>query len=140
MDDVNIDAALIGGALIGFAAVILLAFHGRIAGVSGILDGIFSHRSKQEKFWRLIFVLGLVVGAHIYTFLRGTPPLRLQAERLPLLLAGLLVGFGTKLGSGCTSGHGICGLARRSKRSLIATLTFMIVAILTVYLRRHILN
>ncbi|MBM4299375.1 MAG: YeeE/YedE family protein [Deltaproteobacteria bacterium] len=122
----------------GFASVILLAFHGRIAGVSGILDGIFSHRSKREKLWRFTFVLGIVVGAHLYTFLRGTPPMQLQAERIPLLLAGLLVGFGTKLGSGCTSGHGVCGLARRSKRSLVETLTFMIVAMITVYLRRHI--
>lgn len=138
MADVNITAALTGGAMIGFASVILLAFNGRIAGVSGILDGIFSHRSKREKFWRLIFILGLVAGAHLYVFLRGTPPLRLQAERIPLLLAGLLVGFGTKLGSGCTSGHGICGMARRSKRSLVATLTFMIAAIITVYFRRHI--
>lgn len=138
MAEMNINAALIGGAMIGLASVILLAFNGRIAGVSGILDGIVSHRSKREKFWRLVFILGLVVGAHLYGFLRGTPPLRLQAERLPLLIAGLLVGFGTRLGSGCTSGHGICGIARRSKRSLAATLTFMIVAIITVYLRRHI--
>lgn len=140
MADVNITAALTGGAMIGLASVILLAFNGRIAGVSGILDGIFRHRSKQEKRWRIVFILGLIAGASLYSFLRGTPPMRLQADRLSFVLAGLLVGFGTRLGSGCTSGHGVCGLARRSPRSLLATAIFMVVAVITVYFRLHVFN
>ena len=138
MTEPNIFGGLIGGALIGLAAVLLLALNGRIAGVSGILSGLISSTSRGERFWCLAFVFGLIAGAVLYVLARGSLPLDLQAGRLTLLFAGLLVGVGTRLGSGCTSGHGVCGLARRSPRSLVATMIFMITAALTVFLTRHV--
>ena len=138
MTEPNIFGGLIGGALIGLAAVLLLALNGRIAGVSGILSGLITSTSRGERFWCLAFVFGLIAGAGLYVLARGGLPLELQAGGLTLLLAGLLVGVGTRLGSGCTSGHGVCGLARRSPRSLMATMTFMVTAALTVFLTRHV--
>lgn len=138
MTEPNIFGGLIGGALIGLAAVLLLALNGRIAGVSGILGGLITSTSRGERFWCLAFVFGLIAGAGLYVLARGGLPLELQAGGLTLLLAGLLVGVGTRLGSGCTSGHGVCGLARRSPRSLMATMTFMVTAALTVFLTRHV--
>lgn len=138
MTEPNIFGGLIGGALIGLAAVLLLALNGRIAGVSGILGGLITSTSRGERFWCLAFVFGLIAGAGLYVLARGGLPLELQAGRLTLLFAGLLVGVGTRLGSGCTSGHGVCGLARRSPRSLLATMIFMVAAALTVFLTRHI--
>ncbi|HVH92208.1 MAG TPA: YeeE/YedE thiosulfate transporter family protein [Candidatus Acidoferrum sp.] len=138
MTEPNIFGGLIGGALIGLAAVLLLALNGRIAGVSGILSGLISSTSRGERFWCLAFVFGLIAGAGLYVLARGSLPLELQAGRLTLLFAGLLVGVGTRLGSGCTSGHGVCGLARRSPRSLVATMIFMVTAALTVFLTRHV--
>jgi uncharacterized membrane protein YedE/YeeE len=133
MAEANIIGALFGGALIGLAAVLLLAFNGRIAGISGILGGLISARQSGEKLWRSAFLLGLVGGAGLYRLLFGALPLELQAETPALIAAGLLVGFGTRLGSGCTSGHGVCGLARLSPRSLVATVTFMVLGFATVY-------
>ncbi len=138
MTEPNIFGGLIGGALIGLAAVLLLALNGRIAGVSGILGGLITSTSRGERFWHLAFIFGLIAGAGLYVLARGGLPLELQAGGLTLLLAGLLVGVGTRLGSGCTSGHGVCGLARRSPRSLMATMTFMVTAALTVFLTRHV--
>jgi uncharacterized membrane protein YedE/YeeE len=138
MADANILGGIVGGALIGLAAVLLLWLNGRIAGVSGILDGIFTMEQPGERYWRIAFVVGLIIGAAIYSVVRGGLPLDLMAGNATLLVAGLLVGFGTRLGNGCTSGHGVCGLARRSPRSLIATATFMLFGILTVYLMRHV--
>jgi uncharacterized protein len=137
MTEPNLIGGFIGGLLIGLAAVLLLAINGRIAGVSGILGGLITNNAWTERAWRLAFIVGLIVGAGIYSLFRGGLPLQLQASGPALLLAGLLVGCGTRLGSGCTSGHGVCGLARRSRRSLAATLTFMVVAALTVFLTRH---
>ncbi|HSE90278.1 MAG TPA: YeeE/YedE family protein [Candidatus Binatia bacterium] len=138
MAEPNTLGGLIGGALIGLAAVSLLALNGRIAGVSGILGGLITSTTRGERFWRLAFISGLIAGAGLYVFARGGLPLELQAGRLTLLVAGLLVGAGTRLGSGCTSGHGVCGLARRSPRSLVATMTFMVAAALTVFLTHHV--
>ena len=138
MTETNIIGGLIGGVLIGLSAVLLLLLSGRIAGVSGILGGIISSNVPGERSWRLAFICGLMIGAALFAFMRGGFALRLQAEGSMLIVAGLLVGFGTRLGSGCTSGHGVCGLARRSPRSLAATMIFMVVAALTVFMARHI--
>jgi uncharacterized membrane protein YedE/YeeE len=137
MAEPNIIGGLLGGALIGLAAALLLLLNGRVAGISGILGGIIKSNVPGDRFWRVAFVLGLVGGAALDALTRGGIALRLQADGPMLILAGLLVGFGTRMGSGCTSGHGVCGLARRSPRSLVATMIFMIVAALTVFLTRH---
>ena len=124
--------ALAGGALIGLAAVLLALFNGRIAGISGILSGLL--RPIQGEWpWRLAFIAGLM-GA---TLLVTRPEIQIEASTPMLIVAGLLVGFGTRLGSGCTSGHGVCGLSRLSMRSLVATLLFMLSAVVTNFLVRH---
>ena len=130
----NVAGGLAGGILIGLASVLLLAGSGRIAGISGILGGIYGKWTDAERRWRVIFLLGLVCGAAVVALLQGGLTVRMQAGGWTLAAAGLLVGFGTRLGGGCTSGHGVCGLARRSPRSLAATLTFISVAMLTVFL------
>ena len=137
MADANILGGLIGGALIGLAASLLLLLNGRIAGISGILGGIFGTVGGAERYWRLAFVIGLICGAAIYFLAAGRHAVQLPDGNLTLIVAGLLVGFGTRLGSGCTSGHGVCGLARLSPRSLAATVTFMLFGMLTVFLVRH---
>lgn len=137
MAEPNIVGGLLGGILIGLAAAILLAVNGRIAGVSGILSGAVTARDRFDRSWRLLFIVGLILGAALYRFFSGALPVQLQAGLPTLLAAGLLVGFGTRLGSGCTSGHGVCGLARLSPRSLAATITFMLFGVLTVYVTRH---
>ncbi|MGE4218048.1 MAG: YeeE/YedE family protein [Alphaproteobacteria bacterium] len=128
--------ALAGGIMIGLAAVLLLLADGRIAGISGILGGLFAP-SRSEFGWRLAFVLGLPAGAAAVAGLGGTPPFAMEASGTVAILAGFLVGYGSRLGSGCTSGHGVCGLARLSPRSLAATATFLATAMLTVFLVRH---
>ena len=138
MTDPNIVGGLIGGAMIGFSAVLLLALNGRIAGVSGILGELITSTARGERFWRLAFIFGLIAGAGLFVLARGALPIKLQASGPMLFIAGLLVGVGTRLGSGCTSGHGVCGLARRSPRSLLATMIFMLAAALTVILTRHV--
>lgn len=132
-------SALAGGALIGLAASLLMAGNGRVAGISGILGGALKPDASGRS-WRLAFLLGLPLGA-LLTGVAGveTPPL--PEGNLPLLLgAGLLVGLGTQIGGGCTSGHGVCGLARGSRRSLTATAVFMAVAVATVFVQRHLLG
>ncbi len=125
--------ALLGGALIGLAAACLMAFHGRIAGVSGILGGALT----EGRGWRWAFLLGLPLGAALTNAVGSFPEATLSSSVPLLIAAGLLVGVGTQLGSGCTSGHGVCGLSRFSGRSLAATLTFMGVAGIVVFLIRH---
>lgn len=138
MTEPNLIGGLVGGILIGCAANLLLLLNGRIAGISGILGGALTQPGAGERGWRLAFIVGLITGAGLYSFLANGLPLQLQGNAPTLIVAGLLVGFGTRLGSGCTSGHGVCGLARRSPRSLAATLLFMAVAVLTVFLTHHV--
>lgn len=124
-------SALAGGLMIGAAAVMLYVLLGRIAGISGILNGALT-ASDGQRGWRLQFLLGLVAGGALYQWVGGHALLTRTDFPLPLLvLAGLLVGFGTRLGSGCTSGHGVCGVARLSTRSLLATAVFLGVGMLT---------
>ncbi len=125
---------LIGGVLIGTAAIILFGFNGRIMGVSGITSKLLT-KPNQDHGWRLAFVFGLVFGGFIYQ-LKYPVAVYIQASHWVLMTAGLLVGFGTVLGSGCTSGHGICGMARLSNRSIVATVVFMATGILTVWLKK----
>ena len=139
MMEPNIVGGLIGGALIGIASTLLLLLIGRVAGISGILGGVVVWLRGQDFGWRAAFLVGLVLGAAFYRSVWGELPLQMQASGLPLIVAGLLVGAGTRLGSGCTSGHGVCGMARRSKRSIAATGTFMIIAAATVLAVRHLL-
>lgn len=131
---------LSGGALIGLASVLLLASSGRIAGISGILGGLYGKWNDVERYWRIIFLLGLIVGSGMVAVVNNGLVITQQASGIYLVLAGLLVGFGTRLGGGCTSGHGVCGLARRSKRSFAATLIFMAIAIIVVYIIRHLMS
>ncbi|WP_329843115.1 YeeE/YedE family protein [Stenotrophomonas hibiscicola] len=134
--------AVTGGALIGAAAVLLLASIGRVAGVSGIAAGSL-RAAEGERGWRWAFLAGLLASAGLVLWWQSVPaasPRALLRDALPawqLVGAGLLVGFGTRLGSGCTSGHGVCGLARGSKRSSLAVLLFMAFAMLTTFLARH---
>ena len=129
--------ALAGGMLIGLSATLLLLLNGRIAGVSGILGGVLSPK-KGDIEWRLMFLFGLVGAAGLYmAVVPGAPVPRADFPRAGLVVAALLVGFGTRMGKGCTSGHGVCGLGRFSKRSLVAVLTFMATAIATTFVVRH---
>ena len=132
--------ASIGGALIGLSAVILMALNGRIAGISGVFSGaVFAERG--DKTWRLMFVLGLIAAPAIWALVRGTEPSFEITESWPLIIAGgLLVGFGTRLGSGCTSGHGVCGLSRLSPRSMASVALFMVAGMATVALAKSALG
>ena len=129
--------ALVGGLLIGAAATLTLWTSGRIAGISGILAGSLFQKG-QEAFWRGLFLCGLLLGGATYSLFNGGLEIETEATPLMTILAGLLVGFGTRMGNGCTSGHGVCGIARFSRRSLVATITFMMVAVLTVWVIRHV--
>lgn len=131
-------SALFGGLLIGLAAVLLLALNGRIAGISSIAGGLL-RPAPDDVGWRITFIAGLVLGAGLYGWTAGVPVV-IEASLPALLVGGLLVGFGTQLGSGCTSGHGVCGIARLSRRSILATITFMASAIVTVFLTRHLIG
>lgn len=133
-------SALIGGGLIGTAAAVLLWLNGRIAGISGIFNGLLSPR-PDDAAWRALFLFGLVAGASLYASLNPAS----YAPRLDfpvglLILGGFLVGFGTRMGGGCTSGHGVCGVARLSVRSLVATVIFVSSGMITVYVVRHLLG
>lgn len=132
--------ATIGGVLIGLAAILLMAGLGRIAGVSGIAGGLI-RRGAADRGWRLAFLLGLILGPLLLWLLCGNSGIGLPQVGLPwMALAGLLVGLGTGIGGGCTSGHGVCGIARFSPRSLLATAVFMLCGIATVYVVRHLLG
>lgn len=133
-------AAFIGGLFIGLAAIILWAFNGRIMGISGIVGSLLSHGTRGDRSWRLAFIAGLLLGAfglYHYSATSAWFETDLHIPIPALIAAGLLVGFGTRLGSGCTSGHGICGLSRFSKRSAMATGVFMIIGVATVTLLRN---
>ncbi len=129
-------ASLAGGVLIGLAAAMLLIFSGRIAGISGILGGLLSP-VKGDISWRLAFLLGVVASPLVFSLIQVLPPVHIEASYPTIIVAGLLVGIGTRYGSGCTSGHGVCGLSRRSPRSLVATTAFMAAGFITVYIVRH---
>lgn len=130
-----------GGLLIGLAAGLMIVFNGRIAGVSGVLGGLVLDRNGNERRWRTMFLGGMVIGAAALTaFATSLPVPQLQTGWLGMAAAGLIVGYGTRMGSGCTSGHGVCGIARLSTRSILATITFMAFGVITVYLIRHLIG
>ena len=132
-------SALAGGALIGLAASLFALMAGRIAGVSGIAGGLV-RPARGDIAWRVAFVAGLVLAPLLYAAVIATPVVRIEAS-MPLLIAGgVLVGWGSRFGSGCTSGNGVCGLLRLSPRSLVATLTFMATGFATVFLVRHVIR
>lgn len=138
--DYLVGPALIGGVLIGLGVAVMLLFNGKIAGISGVLGGALQ-KWVPDSLWRLAFLVGIPVGVMLVSAVQNTQPaVELDASRPLIILGGLLVGFGTRLGGGCTSGHGVCGLARLSPRSIVATATFMFTAALTVYLLRHVLG
>ncbi len=129
-------SALAGGALIGLAIAVLLLTHGRIAGISGVVSGLL-HTKGGDTAWRAAFVIGLIAAPVLYQVFSVLPESRIDAGWPVLILAGLLVGFGSRYGSGCTSGHGVCGLSRLSPRSMLATAAFMAAGFATVFVVRH---
>ena len=134
-------ASLFGGALIGLAAVLLMLMLGRIMGATGILTGLFAPQSSQDWAWRAAVLLGMVSGPAAYLTLTGGFPAVDVPVSIPVMMAGgFLVGIGVTYGSGCTSGHGVCGMARLSPRSIAATATFMLTTGLTVYVMRHMIG
>lgn len=130
-------ASLLGGMLIGLAAALMIHGMGRIAGISGIVGGLLRRGSGPDFSWRLAFVAGLILAPLVYGLFTVMPAAQIDTGWLPLILAGLLVGFGSRLGSGCTSGHGVCGLSRLSLRSLVATCTFMGTGFVTTFIMQH---
>ena len=134
--------SLLGGGLIGASAVFLMATHGQIAGISGIISCILPPRSAGQSLSQgLAFVIGLLLSAPIWVLVYGQSPVQTVSDNLPLLgAAGILVGFGSVLGNGCTSGHGVCGISRLSGRSIVATVTFMSSAFIAVLLLRHVIG
>ncbi len=129
---------LLGGVLIGCASALMFVANGRIAGISGILGGLLQGSEAGDRAWRLLFLGGLIAAGLLFGLVgKAMPDITVSASTPLLILGGLLVGFGTRRGSGCTSGHGVCGLARLSPRSLTATIVFMLVAALTVFVMRH---
>lgn len=131
--------ALAGGLVIGIATTILLLINGRIAGISGIIGGLL-RMQRDDMSWRIAFIAGLILSPVIWQLFHALPEIRVETSTSMLILAGLLVGYGTRLGSGCTSGHGVCGVSRGSPRSIVATLTFIATGFATVYLLRHIIS
>jgi len=132
-------SALAGGALIGVAAGMFVLLNGRIAGISGILGGLLKP-ARGDVAWRVIFISGLLLAPLVYALMAALPAPQIDAGYGVLVLAGLLVGVGTRYGSGCTSGHGVCGLSRLSPRSLVATAAFMAAGFVTVFVIRHLLQ
>ena len=133
-------SALVGGAMIGLGSVVLMLFNGRVAGIAGIVAGLFGAQGPEIG-WRLAFVAGLIVGSLLVPLAGGMiPDVAIDASLPMVVAAGLLVGFGTRLGNGCTSGHGVCGLARLSLRSLAATLTFMAAGAAAVFVLRRLIG
>jgi uncharacterized membrane protein YedE/YeeE len=131
--------SLTGGIMIGVAAAMFLMFNGRIAGISGIVGGLLTP-SRGDVAWRVAFVAGLVISPLVFALGAPLPEVTIEAGYPTLIIAGLLVGLGTRYGSGCTSGHGICGLSRRSPRSMVATIAFMFAGFVTVYIVRHVMG
>ena len=131
--------SLAGGVLIGTAAALFLLLNGRVAGISGILGGLLRPRTRDTG-WRVAFILGLVAAPLLYQLAAPLPAVQIDAGTAQLVVAGLLVGVGTRYGSGCTSGHGVCGLSRLSPRSMVATAAFMAAGFATVFIVRHWIN
>jgi uncharacterized membrane protein YedE/YeeE len=131
-------ASLAGGMLIGLSAAVFVLFNGRIAGISGILGGLLEW-PKGDVAWRVAFLAGLIGAPLVYGAVLTLPEVRIDADIPTLIVAGLLVGVGTRYGSGCTSGHGVCGLSRMSPRSLVATVAFMLAGFATVFVVRHVI-
>jgi uncharacterized membrane protein YedE/YeeE len=131
-------SSLAGGALIGLAAAMFVLLNGRIAGVSGIVAGLL-RPMKYDLGWRIAFVAGMVAAPTLYALVNARPEVHIAASPVLLVIAGLLVGIGTRYGSGCTSGHGVCGVSRLSPRSLVATAVFMSTGFATVFIVRHLL-
>lgn len=131
-------ASLAGGMLIGLSAAVFVLFNGRIAGISGILGGLLEW-PKGDVAWRVAFLAGLIGAPLVYGAVLTLPEVRIDADFPTLIIAGLLVGVGTRYGSGCTSGHGVCGLSRMSPRSLVATVAFMLAGFATVFVVRHLI-
>ncbi|MCB1421706.1 MAG: YeeE/YedE family protein [Nitratireductor sp.] len=131
--------SLLGGVLIGLAATLLMAFHGRIAGMTGILQGVLPPLSADWQ-WRAAFLAGAIAAPFVFTNLGGTIEFAVPVATLPMIIGGFIVGAGVYFGSGCTSGHGVCGMARLSPRSIAATLVFMTAAFITVYVTRHVIG
>lgn len=133
--------SFVGGLMIGTAAVMLMAFHGRVAGVTGIVGGLLPPAPASDWPWRAAFVAGMLASPTVFNLVTGRPvAIDIPASPGLLVLSGLIVGIGVTYGSGCPSGHGVCGLARFSARSLVATLTFMATAFATVLISRHLLG
>jgi uncharacterized membrane protein YedE/YeeE len=132
-------SAIIGGLLIGVAASLLALFNGRIAGISGIVGALFYWKSAPQDHlpWRILFILGLLLSGWVYQLFFTLPEISSKSSMTILIVAGLLVGIGTRLGSGCTSGHGVCGLGRLSFRSLVATISFMMAGFIACYFFLH---
>jgi len=128
---------LIGGILIGVSATVLLAFNGKIAGISGMINGVLEY--NPSEIWRVFFLGGMLLGGAIYEYLLPLPKTpTYPIAIIPMLLGGFLVGFGTRMGNGCTSGHGVCGLGRLSFRSFTAVITFLVSGMITVFIIRNI--
>ncbi len=132
-------ASLAGGVVIGLATALFVLFNGRIAGISGVLGGLLKP-VRGDISWRVAFILGLIGAPLLYALFTALPRPQIDASYLGLVVAGLLVGVGTRFGSGCTSGHGVSGISRRSPRSLVATATFMLAGFATVYVVRHLIG
>jgi len=132
-------ASLAGGILIGLATALLLLANGRVAGISGILGGLL-RPTRGDIAWRVTFILGLFVAPLVWLSMRAMPPAQIDHSPALLAVGGLLVGIGTRFGNGCTSGHGVCGIARLSPRSLLATACFMAAGVVTVFIVRHVLG
>lgn len=132
-------AALAGGLIIGLAAAAFVLFNGRTAGISGIPGGLL-RVERGDAGWRVAFLVGLIAAPVVYGLFAAMPEVTVDAGAGTLVAAGLLVGIGTRYGAGCTSGHGVCGISRRSPRSLVATAAFMFAGFVTVYLVRHVFN
>lgn len=132
-------ASLIGGLLIGLATAMFLLLNGRIAGISGILGGLL-RPTKGDIRWRIAFIAGLVFSPIAFSVVAPLPAVQIDADTTSLVTAGLLVGIGTRYGSGCTSGHGVCGISRLSPRSMVATTLFMLAGFITVFVARHLIG
>ena len=140
LDDAMFHTAILGGALIGLSSLLLFAFNGRIAGICGMAFSLMA-TTFERNIWRAVFLVGLVLGSLAYHYLFDAPFPKGPDTSLPLLIiGGLLVGFGTSMGNGCTSGHGIAGTSRFSARSIVATLCFILSAIITLFIVKHVLG
>lgn len=139
MQNITPYSAFFGGSLIGLSAALLMYFNGRVAGISGMIAGAFDFKNSENQ-WRLFFLVGLIATAVIVNFFAPHGEVTYSHSTLLLIISGILVGLGTRMGNGCTSGHAVCGMARLSTRSIVATLIFMSVAMLTVFITRHLLG